>query len=135
MYPATLFTYLASQCTAHDRAWDCATGNGQAARSLATHFTAVIATDASEQQISNAQTCNGVSFRTAAAEDSGLDAASIDLVTVAQALHWFDIDRFFEEVNRVLKPGGILAVWCYQNCPLICACSGLMYAGVPITWA
>lgn len=116
MYPISLFEYLASQCPARDRAWDCATGSGQAARSLNTLFSNVIATDASEQQIANARSCDGVDFRQASAEDSGLDDSSVDLITVAQAMHWFDIDSFFVEANRVLKPGGILAVWCYRNC-------------------
>lgn len=116
-YPESLFRFLARQCNGHALAWDCATGNGQAARSLAAFFDKVIATDASAEQIAAAAD-NGVEFRVAAAEASGLDSASADLVTVAQALHWFDIDAFFAEVARVLRPGGVLAVWCYGTCKL-----------------
>lgn len=115
-YPASLFAWLASVCPRHDVAWDCATGNGQAAHSLADYFASVLATDASEKQIASAEPHPKVQFRIAAAEESGLDAESVDLITVAQALHWFDIGRFFAEAIRVLKPGGILAVWSYERC-------------------
>lgn len=111
-----MFAKLASICEAHDCAWDCATGNGQAAASLVPYFDRVIGTDASEAQIASADASTGVEFRVARAEDSGMDSGSVDLVTVAQALHWFDIEAFFAESTRVLKPGGILAFWCYQNC-------------------
>jgi ubiquinone/menaquinone biosynthesis C-methylase UbiE len=115
-YPPELFSFLASLCRTRQRAWDCATGNGQAARGLAPQFEQVIATDASEQQISAAELCEGVEFRVARAEASGFPDAYIDLVTVAQALHWFDIDKFFEEVRRVVRPGGACAAWCYNLC-------------------
>lgn len=113
-YPAELFEWLASLCTACDLAWDCATGNGQAAIALARHFERVIATDASDKQIANASPHPNVEYRVAAAEDSGLQPASVDLVTVAQALHWFDQARFHDEARRVLKPGGVIAAWCYH---------------------
>jgi SAM-dependent methyltransferase len=115
-YPSSLFEYLAGLCSGHDLAWDCATGNGQAARKIAPFFRQVIATDASEQQIANAAACKNVEFRIAPAEKSGLASESANLVTVAQALHWFHIDAFFSEATRVLKPGGILAVWSYDRC-------------------
>jgi SAM-dependent methyltransferase len=121
-YPTSLFDYLASQCSRCDTAWDCATGNGQAARSLAAHFSRVIATDASEQQLSNAPSCDSVEYKVAVAEQSGLEDESVDLISVAQALHWFNIERFFAETERVLKPGGVLAVWCYDNCVMDGAC-------------
>ena len=103
-------------CESHICAWDCATGNGQAAASLVSYFDKVIGTDASKEQLASADASSGVEYRVARAEDSGLDADSVDLVTVAQALHWFDIEAFFAEAKRVLKPGGVLAFWCYQNC-------------------
>lgn len=112
-YPPPLFEWLASAAPAHRLAWDCATGSGQAALDLAAHFERVIATDASEEQLSEAPPHPHIDYRVATAEDSGLDAASLDLVTVAQALHWFDLARFFAECTRVLRPGGLLAVWCY----------------------
>jgi SAM-dependent methyltransferase len=83
-----------------------------------TYFDRVIATDASDAQIRSAQPIDGVTFRVARAESSNLPAASVDLVTVAQALHWFDVAAFFREVERVLAPGGVLAFWCYQHCEL-----------------
>lgn len=112
-YPAPLFAWLAGLCADRDVAWDCATGNGQAAAGLAPHFRGVIATDASAEQIAHARGPDNVSFRVAAAEASGLVARSVDLVTAAQAAHWFDPARFHAEVRRVLKPGAVLALWGY----------------------
>ncbi len=113
-YSGDLFAYLSSISPAHDLAWDCATGTGQAAVALADLFDNVIATDASSRQIQQANKHPSVEYRVAVAEDSGLEAASIDLVTVAQALHWFDIPRFMREAKRVLRPKGIIAVWTYN---------------------
>ena len=112
-YPAELFAWLAAAAPAPGLAWDCATGTGQAAVGLAAHVDRVIATDASRAQIERATPHPRVDYRVAAAETSGLDDGSVDLLTVAQALHWFDIDRFFAEAVRVLRPGGLLAVWTY----------------------
>lgn len=117
-YPDALFAWLAARCPRQDLAWDCATGSGQAARGLAAHFPRVIATDASAEQIANAVPCAGVEFRVAPAEASGLDAAGVDLVTVAQAAHWFDLPRFHAEVRRVLRPGGAIALWGYERLEL-----------------
>lgn len=99
-------------------AWDCATGSGQAAIPLAAYFDRVIATDASANQIAHAHPHRGVEYRVAPAEESGLAAGSVDLVTVAQALHWIDRDRFYVEVRRVLAPGGAIAIWSYGD-PII----------------
>jgi len=112
-YPAALFVWLAQQCEQRDRVWDCATGNGQAAIALADHFQQVIATDASPAQLQQAPAHPQVTYQVAIAENSGLDDHALDLVTVAQAVHWFDLDAFYGEVRRVLKPGGLLAIWCY----------------------
>ncbi|MDH4107686.1 MAG: class I SAM-dependent methyltransferase [Gammaproteobacteria bacterium] len=112
-YPDALFEFLADNCARRSVAWDCATGNGQAAIALARHFGKVIATDASAQQIASATRHPAIDYRVAPAEASRLGPASIDLVTVAQALHWFDFSRFFAEVERVLAPGGLFAAWCY----------------------
>jgi SAM-dependent methyltransferase len=112
-YPKTLFDWLAGLSPGRTLAWDCATGTGQAAVGLAALFERVIATDASAAQISQATPHPRIEYRVVAAESSGLHEHSADIITVAQALHWFDRDRFFAEVRRVLKPGGLLAVWTY----------------------
>jgi SAM-dependent methyltransferase len=108
-----MFQFLADVAPEHELVWDCATGSGQAAVPLADHFARVIATDASAQQIANAEPHPQVEYRVAQAEQSGLESHSVDLVTVAQALHWFDVDAFHAEARRVLKPDGIIAVSCY----------------------
>lgn len=112
-YPEALFSWLASVAPARDHAWDCATGSGQAALGLARHFRRVTATDASREQIGAAARHPRIEYRAASAENSGMESGSVDLVTVAQALHWFDIGRFFREAERVLAGGGVLAVWAY----------------------
>ncbi len=112
-YPAKLFSYLASLTPEHESAWDCATGNGQAAVELAQHYAQVIATDASEKQIREAVLHPKIKYCLASAEDSKIESDSLDLITVAQAYHWFDQPKFLEEAKRVLKPGGVLAIWCY----------------------
>ncbi len=114
-YPEALFAELARLAPARQRAWDCATGSGQAALGLAAHFQQVTATDASAQQIARALPHPRVTYRVAPAEASGLPAASVDLVAVAQAAHWFDLPRFYAEANRVLRPGGLVALWGYER--------------------
>jgi ubiquinone/menaquinone biosynthesis C-methylase UbiE len=89
-YPDALFAYLASLCPSHDFAWDCATGNGQAAVALSPHFTSIIATDVSAQQIEQAQPVPKVRYLVASADKAPIEDDTVDLVTVAQALHWFD---------------------------------------------
>jgi ubiquinone/menaquinone biosynthesis C-methylase UbiE len=113
-YPEALFADLAARCSLRSQAWDCGTGNGQAAVGLARYFDRVIATDASSRQIAEAEPHPNVSYHVCSERDSGLPDESVDLVTVAQALHWFDRDAFFAEARRVLKPCGIIAVWCYD---------------------
>lgn len=112
-YPAKLFEFLASVTPQHDLAWDCGTGNGQAALELAEHFAQVIATDASQSQIDHATAHPRIEYTVAQAEQTPIRDHSVDLVTVAQALHWFQFDKFYAEVRRVSKPGGALACWCY----------------------
>lgn len=112
-YPAELFAWLARIAPSHGTAWDCGTGSGQAAVALAAHFGHVIATDPSRKQLAHAEPHPRVEYRAASAEASLLDTASIDLLTVAQAIHWFDLEKFYAEAKRVLKPGGIIAVWTY----------------------
>jgi Methylase involved in ubiquinone/menaquinone biosynthesis len=112
-HPDALFAWLASLAPTPGRAWDAGTGNGQAASALAGHFDHVIATDASAAQIAAAVPHPRVEYRVATAERSGLATGSLDLVVVAQALHWFDVSAFNVEVARVLRPDGVLAVWTY----------------------
>ena len=114
-YPHELFEYLASVAPSRKLAWDCATGNGQAAVQLAEVFDSIIATDASEKQIANAQPHERVEYRVATAENSGIGSEIIDLIIVAQALHWFDLERFYPEARRVLKPNGVLAASAYNH--------------------
>ena len=112
-YPAALFDWLAAIAPARTLAWDCACGSGQASADLASRFTRVIATDASENQLAGARPHPRISYRRAPAEDPGLGDMSVDLITVAQALHWFDLSRFYDAAHRILKPGGVLAAWSY----------------------
>lgn len=113
-YPPALFAFLASIVSPKGLAWDCGTGNGQAAIALAEHFSKVFATDASEEQIRQAEPHPRVEYAVAPAEHCPLPDGSVDLVTVAQALHWFDINQFNTEVKRVCHPGSVLAVWTYD---------------------
>jgi len=112
-YPAALFDFLAKLAPHDGLVWDCAAGNGQATGDLARHFAWVIATDASRKQIAAATPHPRIEYRVATAEESGLPDHSVALAIAAQALHWFDLQRFYAEVNRVLQPGGVLAAWAY----------------------
>lgn len=114
-YPAELFAYLASLTPEHRLAWDCATGSGQAALGLVDFYEQIIATDASEEQVCHAQHHEKITYIVQPAEQTGFRNSSIDLLTVAVAVHWFDFDRFYTEVNQVLKVGGVIAVWCYHR--------------------
>jgi ubiquinone/menaquinone biosynthesis C-methylase UbiE len=113
-YPDELYAYLASLAPGRSLAWDCGTGNGQAALGLAGYFERVYATDASGEQISRAQGHDRVEYHVEPAEHVSLDDCCVDLVTVAVAVHWFSFDEFYREVRRVLKPDGVLAVWTYS---------------------
>lgn len=112
-YPAALFGWLAQLPARRHLAWDCATGNGQAATMLAPHFERIVASDASMAQLRAAERAPRVQYVAAAGESAALAPGSVDLVTVAQAFHWLDHPRFYAEVNRVLAPGGALAIWSY----------------------
>lgn len=113
-YPHALFEYLASLAPARELAWDCGTGNGQAAVALAALFEQVAATDASAAQIENAFAHERVRYAVEGAEETSLAAGSVDLVTVGTAVHWFDFDAFYAEVRRVTKADAVLAVWTYH---------------------
>jgi len=115
-YPRELFAWLAANSPARDLAVDVATGNGQAAIALAEFFHGVIATDASAAQLKVAEEKPRVRYLCEAAERISLPDASADLIVAAQAAHWFDWPAFIAEARRVLRPGGLLAFWCYGNC-------------------
>lgn len=113
-YPAELYDYIFSFVSGFDQAWDCATGNGQAALALSTRFRQVMATDHSQQQLDQATPRPNISYLRCKAEQSPFAENSFSLVTVAQSYHWFDFPAFQKEVERVLKPGGVLAIWGYN---------------------
>ncbi len=113
-YPDVLFRYLAGECRERKLAWDAGTGNGQAARKLALHYDQVYATDASTAQVFNAVPQSNITYAVANEQAPALKLRTVNLITVAQALHWFDIDVFYAEVERVLKKYGVLACWSYK---------------------
>ncbi|MBO8091933.1 MAG: class I SAM-dependent methyltransferase [Prosthecochloris sp.] len=113
-YPDELFSFLASLTAHHDAAWDCATGSGQSAKGLAPYFKRVLATDASARQLEHALRHPNINYEHAPAETCSAQDNSFDLISVAQAAHWFDHEQFYSEVFRVLKPDGIIALWAYH---------------------
>lgn len=114
-YPQALFDWIAALVPARGRVWEAGCGSGQATRGLAGVFAEVVATDPSADQIAQAPVLDNVRFAIEPAECSRLDDASVDAVCVAQALHWFDAPAFFAECRRVLRPGGVLVAWGYQD--------------------
>lgn len=120
-YPPELISHLASLAPARQAAWDCGTGNGQVAVMLAEHFVRVYATDISNMQLREAPAHAQIQYALEPAEECSAPDQSFDLIVVAQAIHWFDFDRFYAEVRRVIKPGGVLAVIGY----------GLIQTGIP----
>ncbi|MBS1555680.1 MAG: class I SAM-dependent methyltransferase [Bacteroidetes bacterium] len=112
-YPAELFEFIYRHTNNFDTAWDCATGNGQAAIVLANKFRKVYATDISQSQLAHATQANNVEYSTVAAEDTKFADGTFDLITVAQAAHWFNHDLFYHEANRIAKKGATLALWGY----------------------
>ena len=109
-YPAELFSFLENRVEEKEAAWDCGTGNGQVAGELANFFIRVEATDISQQQLDNAIKLSNINYSLQPAEKTNFPDNYFDLITVAQAIHWFDFSQSYKEVNRTLKPGGILAV-------------------------
>jgi len=125
-YPRALFQFLASLSSGHGRALDCATGSGQAAIALTEFYSEVVASDASQAQIDAAIKHPKVCYTVASAERSGLGEASVDLLTVGQAFHWFDKVAFMREASRVLRPDGVLAIWCYELCSVNDECDAIV---------
>lgn len=113
-YPQELFAFLSSLCAQNELAWDCGAGNGQAALGLSPFFRKVIATEPSSEQLKNSFSLENVEYRLEKAEETSLADHSVDLLCIANALHWFDFEAFYPEVKRILKKGGIIAAWCYR---------------------
>ncbi len=113
-YPQALFDFVAAHAPTHRRAWDCGTGNGQAAVSLARHFQEVLASDPSAEQIAHAHAAERVIYSVQHAEQTDFPDGCFDAICVATALHWFDVDAFLREVQRVAAPGAIFAAWGYH---------------------
>lgn len=112
-YPAELYAWLADQCPHRRHAWDCATGNGQAAQGLAAHFEHMTATDLSAEMIAHAAPHPRITYEVASAETPPPRLVELDLITVAMALHWFDREKFWTVCQDRLRPGGVLAYWGY----------------------
>jgi SAM-dependent methyltransferase len=116
--PQSVFDFLYRHVSNFDTAWDCGTGNGQVAIKLSERFKTVYATDISADQLSHAEKKENIIYRQERGEQTSLTDKSIDLVTVAQAIHWFDFDTFYEEVRRVARPGALIAAWTYTTLQL-----------------
>ena len=112
-YPKEIIDYIVSFTTSKDAALDVATGNGQVAAALADYFNEVQATDISDNQLANATRLPNIFYSRQPAEKTSFEDSSFDLITVAQAIHWFNFDAFYAEVKRLLKPEGILAIMGY----------------------
>jgi len=112
-YPNELYDFLFSLLNGQQTAWDCATGNGQVARELARHFSEVFATDISQNRLSHAVQKENISYLLQSSDKSSFADDTFDLITVAQAIHWFDFDAFYAEVKRTLKPFGVFAAFGY----------------------
>lgn len=117
-YPKELFTFILSLVENRRKVWDVATGNGQAAISLASYFDEVYASDLSENQLSHASKLSNIIYHKELAEECSLPDESVDLITVATAIHWFNLESFYKQVERVLKPNGVLIAWSYGGCKI-----------------
>ncbi|MEO5570816.1 MAG: class I SAM-dependent methyltransferase [Bacteroidia bacterium] len=117
-YPKEVFNFLITLVTETKTAWDAGTGNGQFASELANYFENVFATDMSQNQIRNAIIKKNIFYKVESAEQTSFPDNKFDLITVAQAIHWFDFSKFYNEVSRILKHDGIVAVIGYGLCKI-----------------
>lgn len=114
VYPQGLYDRLLDLVKEKNTAWDCGCGNGQVASVLSAHFDEVIATDISSGQIQHARQKPNINYRLMPAENTDIKTSSVDLITVAQAIHWFNFEEFYKEARRVGKSESIIAVWAYN---------------------
>jgi SAM-dependent methyltransferase len=112
-YPAALYDFIFSHVKDFSTAWDCATGNGQAAKELSSRFQQVYGTDISEKQMLSGHQASNIHYLVSPAEQNNFPDNFFDLITVAQAAHWFNLDKFYDEIKRVAKPNAVLAIWGY----------------------
>lgn len=112
-YPAELYEFILRKVNHEQVAWDCATGSGQVAVELAKIFGLVEATDISQKQLNYAVPATNINYQVSLAEITPFPDNHFDLITVGQAIHWFNFDEFYKEVNRVAKPGAVIAIWGY----------------------
>jgi len=124
-YPKELFDHVISLVPNRDRVWDCATGNGQVAVELAKYFKEVKATDVSKKQLEHAVNGPNIEYIQSSAEQTPFAECSFDLITVAQALHWFDFEDFFREAERVADFDGVIAIWGYEEAQVNLEIDGL----------
>lgn len=113
-YPQTIYDFLYPLLKNKSKAWDCGTGNGQVAQELSNEFTNVYATDISQAQLDQAIPADNIHYSLQPAEKTNFEDNSFDLITVAQAVHWFDFDAFYKEVTRVSKPQAVIALIGYE---------------------
>lgn len=109
-YPAELYDFIISGLKTQEKVWDCGTGNGQVARQLLDYFTEIYASDISQAQLDIAFKQPRIHYSLQPAEKTNFPDHFFDLILVAQAVHWFNFNEFYREVNRTLKPDGRLAV-------------------------
>lgn len=136
-YPAALYAWLLAQTTARHAAWDAGTGNGQVAVPIGAHFAQVYATDTSAAQLAQAPRRDNITYLQCPAEHTPIPTNSIDLITVAQACHWFDGPAFFAEARRVSRPGAVMALWGYgliRISPAIDALVDALYTLTRLYW-
>lgn len=136
-YPGPLFDWIAASAPGSGLAWDAGCGSGQASRGLAAHFARVHATDPSAAQVAQASGPSNVTFAVEPGERCSLGDASVDAACVAQALHWFDRGAYFAECARVLRPGGLLVAWGYQDIevpPVIAEANARLQAAIRPYW-
>lgn len=127
VYPQQLFDFLIPLVSQKNTAWDCGCGNGQVASVLSAYFKRVEATDISQKQMDHAVKKENIFYQEAPAENTSVPSGSVNLITVAQAIHWFNFEAFYSEARRVAAPGALLAIWCYNQLKVNSAADHLIH--------